>query len=289
MNKYKGIILAGGSGTRLHPVTQGVSKQLLPIYNKPMIYYPLSVQMMAGIQEILIITTPFDLPAFQNLLGDGSQFGIKLSYAEQPFPEGLAQAFLIGESFIGDSNICLILGDNIFYGPNLEEQLLQAQSHQSGATIFGYHVPDPHRFGVAEFCNGKVVSIEEKPINPKSDIAVTGLYFYDNKVINIAKQLQPSMRNELEITDIHMRYLEQEKLHIKLLDSSFTWLDTGTYDSLLEAGQFVKSLENTKNVQLGCLEEIAFKKAWISEDEIKDIAKFYQKTSYGTYLTSLIE
>lgn len=287
----KGIVLAGGSGTRLYPITMGVSKQLLPIYDKPMIYYPLSVLMLAGIHEILIISTPEDLPNFKKLLKDGSQFGIKLSYAEQPSPDGLAQAFIIGEEFIGDDSVCLVLGDNIYYGqgfrPKLEEALARTETH-GGATVFGYQVKDPERFGVVEFDESrKVISIEEKPKQPKSHFAVTGLYFYDNDVIRIAKQVQPSHRGELEITDVNKAYLENEKLNVELLGRGFAWLDTGTHESLLEAAQFVETIEKRQGYKIACLEEIGYYKGWLSKEELIFRAKALSKNGYGEYLASV--
>lgn len=289
MNKRKGIILAGGSGSRLHPITMGISKQLLPIYDKPMIYYPLSVLMLTGIQDILIISTPEDLPNFKKLLGDGRQFGIKLEYAEQPSPDGLAQAFIIGEKFIGDSNVCLVLGDNIFYGYGFSSILKEASIQSSGATIFGYHVKDPERFGVVEFDkNFKAISIEEKPISPKSNYAVTGLYFYDNSVIDIAKSVKPSERGELEITDINNTYLRHGKLNVAKLGRGFAWLDTGTHDSLMEAGKFVQTIEARQGLKIACLEEIAFNNGWLSENEIMDQANKLSKTGYGQYLFDLL-
>ena len=285
MKNYKGIILAGGSGTRLHPLTQSISKQLLPIYNKPMIYYPLSVLMTAGIQDILVISTPTDLPFFQRILGDGSHLGIQISYEEQPEPEGLAQAFIIGEDFIKTDNVCMILGDNIFHGPGFDQILQRAQSRDSGATVFGFPVEDPQRFGVATFNQeGEVTAIKEKPDHPESNIAITGLYFYDNRVIEIAKNIKPSPRNELEITDIHNEYLNHKSLNIEILSDDFVWLDTGTYDSLLEAGNFVQNLSRTTNHQLGCIEEISFQKGWISPEDMSGLASLYSKTSYGEYL-----
>ena len=285
---YKGIILAGGSGARLHPITKGVSKQLLPVYDKPMIYYPISVLMLASIKEILVISTPDDMSGYQRLLGDGSDFGIEIEYAIQPSPEGLAQAFLIGENFIGDSNVALVLGDNIFHGQNFTANLKAATSKDSGATIFGYHVKDPERFGVVDFdTNGKVTSIEEKPKNPKSNFAVTGLYFYDNDVIRIAKSIKPSSRGELEITDINNAYQNRGDLTVELLGRGFAWLDTGTHDSLIEAGQYVQTVEHRQGLKVACLEEIAFHQGWISKDKLLKQAEALKKTNYGQYLAKV--
>jgi glucose-1-phosphate thymidylyltransferase len=285
MTTRKGIILAGGSGSRLHPLTLATSKQLMPIYDKPMIYYPLSVLMLAGIREILIITTPEDQASFQRLLGDGSQFGVQLSYAVQPSPDGLAQAFIIGAEFIGSDNVALVLGDNIFYGQHFSDKLFQATQKTSGATVFGYHVPDPERFGVVAFDEqGKAISIEEKPTEPKSNYAVTGLYFYDNDVVEIAKNIQPSERGELEITDINMAYLNRGDLHVTVLGRGFAWLDTGTHDSLLEAGQFVQTIEHRQGLKVACLEEIAYRQQWISQSTLVEAGTALKKTGYGQYL-----
>lgn len=286
----KGIILAGGSGTRLYPITKGVSKQLLPIYDKPMIYYPLSVLMLAGIQDILIITTPEDKESFERLLGDGTQFGIRLQYAIQPSPDGLAQAFIIGEAFIGNSNVCLVLGDNIFYGQGFTPMLKQAVARAKGATVFGYQVKDPERFGVVEFDEQKrAISLEEKPTHPKSHFAVTGLYFYDNEVIQIAKQVKPSERGEVEITTVNQMYLERGDLNVELLGRGFAWLDTGTHASLLEAAQFVETLEKRQGYKVACLEEIAFNQGWLSQKQILEIGQSMSKNDYGQYLISLVE
>lgn len=285
----KGIILAGGSGTRLYPITKGVSKQLLPIYDKPMIYYPLSVLMLAGIQDVLIITTPEDKDSFVRLLGDGSQLGIRLQYAVQPSPDGLAQAFIIGEEFIGDSNVCLVLGDNIFYGQGFTPMLKQAVARGQGATVFGYQVKDPERFGVVEFDEQRrAVSLEEKPIHPKSNFAVTGLYFYDNDVIEIAKQVKPSDRGELEITTVNQMYMERGDLNVELLGRGFAWLDTGTHSSLLEAAQFVETLEKRQGYKVACLEEIAFNQGWLSKEQVLEIGQSMSKNDYGQYLISLV-
>jgi glucose-1-phosphate thymidylyltransferase len=282
---YKGIVLAGGSGTRLHPITQGVSKQLLPIYDKPMVYYPISVLMLSGIREILIISTPDDMPGYQRLLGDGSQFGVTFHYEIQASPDGLAQAFLIGESFIGNKNVALVLGDNIFYGQHFSNNLKAAVNRTRGATIFGYHVTDPERFGVVEFnAEGKVISIEEKPHTPKSNYAVTGLYFYDNDVIDIAKSIKPSARGELEITDVNKAYLQRGDLEVSLLGRGFAWLDTGTHDSLLEAAQFVQTIEHRQGLKVACLEEIAYHNGWIDQTQLMAQAESLGKTGYGEYL-----
>ena len=284
----KGIILAGGSGTRLYPITKGVSKQLLPVYDKPMIYYPLSVLMLAGIRDILIITTPEDQAAFQRLLGDGSQFGIHLSYAIQPSPDGLAQAFIIGEDFIGNDSVCLILGDNIFYGQGFRPMLQKASAQTSGATVLGYQVKDPQRFGVVEFNDeGRAISIEEKPDKPKSHFAVTGLYFYDNQVVKIAKTIQPSPRGELEITSINQKYLARGELRVETLGRGFAWLDTGTQETLLNAAQFVETIESRQGYKIACLEEIAFQQSWLTAHQMLESAKAHGNSTYGAYLDSL--
>ena len=288
----KGIILAGGSGTRLYPITKGVSKQLLPVYDKPMIYYPLSVLMLTGIKEVLIISTPEDLPNYEKLLGDGSELGLKLFYKEQPSPDGLAQAFIIGEEFIGNDDVCLVLGDNIFYGSGFSGMLKNANKNilKGKSTVFGYYVKDPERFGVAEFDNkGNVISIEEKPENPKSNYAVVGLYFYTNEVIQIAKNVKPSNRGELEITSVNQVYLSQNNLKVELLGRGFAWLDTGTHDSLLEAGQFIESIEKRKGLKVACLEEIAYRMEYINAEQVKKLAQPLKKNGYGKYLLNMIK
>lgn len=281
----KGIVLAGGAGTRLHPITRGVSKQLLAVYDKPMVFYPISVLMLAGIRDILIITTPEDQPNFQRLLEDGARFGVRFSYAVQPTPGGLAQAFLIGKDFIGGESVCLVLGDNIFYGANLAALLCRAANRESGATVFGYYVCDPERFGVVEFDrNGHAVSIEEKPANPKSNYAVTGLYFYDNDVVSIAETIRPSARGELEITAVNNAYLERGKLHVEKLGRGYAWLDTGTYESMLDAGNFIRTIETRQGLQVACLQEIAFNNGWMTAEEVRTSVADMLKTEYGQYL-----
>ena len=286
----KGIVLAGGSGTRLHPITMGVSKQLLPVYDKPMIYYPISVLMLAGISEILIISTPDDMPAYQKLLGTGERFGVKFSYAVQPNPDGLAQAFIIGEEFIGDDSVCLVLGDNIFHGQHFSVQLKQAAERKNGATVFGYLVNDPERFGVVDFDeNGKAILIEEKPANPKSNYAVTGLYFYDNDVVSIAKSVKPSDRGELEITSVNNAYLERGDLYVEKLGRGFAWLDTGTHDSLLKASSYVQTVEHRQGLKVASLEEIAWRNGWIDDKQLVAEGNKFKKTQYGQYLLKLLE
>ena len=288
-NTTKGIVLAGGSGTRLYPITKGVSKQLLPIYDKPMVYYPISVLMLAGIREILIISTPEDIDGFKRLLGDGTQFGIQLSYAVQVSPDGLAQAFIIGEEFIGKCNVCLVLGDNIFYGQGFTPMLQKAVSRRTGATVFGYQVKDPERFGVVEFDkNKRAISLEEKPKQPKSNFAVTGLYFYDNDVVEIAKRVEPSERGEVEITTVNQMYLERGDLNVELLGRGFAWLDTGTHSSLLEAAQFVETIEKRQGYKVACLEEIALNNGWMTKEQVLSIGQSMNKNDYGQYLISLV-
>lgn len=286
----KGIILAGGSGTRLHPITRVVSKQLLPVYDKPMIYYPLSVLMLSGLRDILIISTPHDLPLFQELLGDGSRWGLKFSYAEQPRPEGLAQAFIIGSDFIGDDNVCMILGDNIFYGHGLPEKLIKASSRKEGATVFGYWVKDPERYGVAAFDKeGRVVDIEEKPPHPRSNYAVTGLYFYDNRVVGIAAGLKPSARGELEITDVNRAYMKIGALYVEKLGRGLAWLDTGTHESLMQAGNFIQVIEERQGLKVSCVEEIAYHMGYIDASQLEELAKPLIKNGYGQYLIDILK
>ncbi|WP_422682888.1 glucose-1-phosphate thymidylyltransferase RfbA [Candidatus Methylopumilus universalis] len=290
MQKRKGIILAGGSGTRLYPVTQSISKQLLPVYDKPMIYYPLSTLMLAGIQDILIISTPDDMPRFESLLGDGSQWGLNISYKEQPSPDGLAQAFILGDTFVGNDLSALILGDNIFYGHDFSDLLGNAMTRDDGATVFAYHVHDPERYGVAEFDKeNKVLSLEEKPKNPKSNFAVTGLYFYDKDVVTMAKSLKPSARGELEITDLNRLYLEKEKLNVEIMGRGYAWLDTGTHDSLLEASQFIATLENRQGLKVSCPEEISYRRGWINANQLEKLAAPLSKNGYGHYLQRVLK
>ena len=289
----KGIVLAGGSGTRLYPITKGVSKQLLPIYDKPMVYYPISVLMLAGIRDILIISTPYDLPGFKRLLGDGSDFGVRFTYAEQPSPDGLAQAFIIGEEFIGDDSVCLVLGDNIFHGNGLGQMLRQAVynvENDSRATVFGYWVSDPERYGVAEFdAEGRVLSIEEKPKQPKSNYAVVGLYFYPNKVVRVAKGIKPSARGELEITSVNQAFLQDGELNVQLMGRGFAWLDTGTHDSLAEASTFIEVIEKRQGLKVACLESIGYEMGWLSADDVRRVAKPMEKNQYGQYLLRMIQ
>jgi glucose-1-phosphate thymidylyltransferase len=290
MPPRKGIVIAGGIGSRLYPVTMAVSKQLLPIYDKPMVYYPLSVLMLASIRDILIITTPYDLSSFKKLFGDGSQFGIKISYQAQPSPDGLAHAFILAEDFIGDDNVTLILGDNIFYGQNFRQQLNIAYERQIGATVFGHYVNDPERFGIVEFDDYRnILSIEEKPIKPRSHYAITGLYFYDNQVVEMAKQITPSVRKELEITDINNIYLKQQQLNVEILDRGFTWLDMGTHNSLIDASRFVQTMESQQGLKIACLEEIAFNNGWITADQLYERSQFLSKTNYGQYLLGIYD